>query len=118
MQFIHTNFINKTIPHHLSLIEVLDMKKAQGISLNAIIIATLALLVLVVLAMIFTGRIGIFTKETKNCGTLGNNARCVADASECAGSDQKVMNSYTCPTDTSICCLNIAGEEPNFGESA
>lgn len=89
------------------------MKKAQGISLNAIIIATLALLVLVVLAMIFTGRIGIFTKETKSCATLGNNAACVGDASECGGSDQKVMGGYTCP-EAQVCCLNLAGQEPEF----
>ncbi len=89
------------------------MKKAQGISLNAIIIATLALLVLVVLAMIFTGRIGIFTKETKSCATLGNNARCVADAFECGGEDQKVMSGYSCP-EQGVCCLNVAGEEPEF----
>ncbi|MDO8642361.1 MAG: hypothetical protein Q7R76_02085 [Candidatus Woesearchaeota archaeon] len=89
------------------------MKKAQGISLNAIIIAILALLVLVVLAMIFTGKIGGFTKETKNCATLGNNAVCIADASECGGAEQKVMSGYTCP-DQGICCLNIAGTEQNI----
>lgn len=87
------------------------MKKAQGISLNVIIIAILALLVLVVLAMIFTGRIGIFTKETKSCATLGNNAVCVGDAGECGGQDQKVMGGYTCPEE-GVCCLNIAGQEP------
>ena len=88
----------------------MNTKKAQGISLNAIIIATLALLVLVVLAMIFTGRIGIFTKETKSCATLGNNAACVGDASECGGPDQKVMGGYTCP-EAQVCCLNLAGTE-------
>ena len=36
------------------------MKKAQGISINTIIIAALGLAVLVVLFLIFTGRIGIF----------------------------------------------------------
>ena len=93
------------------------MKKAQGMSLNVIIIAILALLVLVVLAMIFTGRIGIFTKETKSCGTLGNNAVCVADASECGGADQKAMGSYACPEE-GVCCLNVAGGEPaDFAEA-
>ncbi len=36
------------------------MKKAQGISINTIIIAAIALIVLVVLIAIFTGRIGIW----------------------------------------------------------
>ena len=35
-------------------------KKAQGISLNVIIIAAIALIVLVVLIAIFTGRLGVF----------------------------------------------------------
>ena len=46
------------------------MKKAQGISINVIVIAAIALAVLVVLLDIFTGKIGIFSKEvgkTDNC---------------------------------------------------
>jgi hypothetical protein len=35
-------------------------KKGQGLSLNVIIIAALALIVLVILVAIFTGRLGIF----------------------------------------------------------
>ncbi|MBT6773921.1 hypothetical protein HOA91_00980 [Candidatus Woesearchaeota archaeon] len=35
-------------------------KKGQGLSLTTIIVAALALIVLVVLIMVFTGRIGIF----------------------------------------------------------
>ena len=35
-------------------------KKAQGLSLNTIIIASLVLIVLVVLILVFTGRIGLF----------------------------------------------------------
>ena len=38
-------------------------RKAQGISLNVIIIAAIALIVLVVLVAIFTGRLGSFQKE-------------------------------------------------------
>ena len=37
-------------------------KKGQGLSLNTVIIAALALIVLVVLVLIFTGRIAIFQK--------------------------------------------------------
>ena len=45
-------------------------KKAQGISINTIIIAAIALAVLVVLFAIFTGRLGGFSKgvsETDTC---------------------------------------------------
>ena len=37
-------------------------RKAQGLSLNVIIIAALALIVLVILVMVFTGRIAIFER--------------------------------------------------------
>jgi len=37
-------------------------KKAQGLSVNVIIIAAIALIVLVVLVAIFTGRLGLFSK--------------------------------------------------------
>jgi hypothetical protein len=46
-------------------------KKAQGMSINVIIIAALALLVLVVLAIIFVGRIGIFGEKTAACESVG-----------------------------------------------
>lgn len=45
-------------------------KKAQGISVNVIIIAAIALIVLVVLVAVFTGRFGMFTtgvKESTTC---------------------------------------------------
>ncbi|MBI2652895.1 hypothetical protein HYX00_05500 [Candidatus Woesearchaeota archaeon] len=45
-------------------------KKGQSISINTIIIAAIALAVLVVLFVIFTGRLGIFSKgvgEATNC---------------------------------------------------
>ena len=52
------------------------MKKAQGLSVNIIIIAAIALIVLVVLVAIFTGRLGIFTKGLQETGdpTKGCNA--------------------------------------------
>ena len=43
-------------------------KRGQGISLNVIIIAALALIVLVVLVAIFTGKIGDFNRETARAG--------------------------------------------------
>ena len=40
-------------------------KKAQGLSINVIIIVAIALIVLVVLVAVFTGRLGIFTGAVK-----------------------------------------------------
>ena len=43
-------------------------KKAQGISINTIIIAAIALVVLVVLVAIFTGRLGLFGQKVAEVG--------------------------------------------------
>ncbi len=42
-------------------------KKAQSLSINTIIVAALALIVLVILASIFTGRIRIFSEGLQSC---------------------------------------------------
>ncbi len=47
-------------------------KKAQGISLNVIIVAAIALLVLVILAFVFTGRIALFSKGISDCDEMQN----------------------------------------------
>lgn len=46
-------------------------KKAQGISINVIIIAAIALLVLVVLSVIFLGKLNVFGEQTASCETQG-----------------------------------------------
>jgi hypothetical protein len=46
-------------------------KKAQGISMNVIIIAAIALLVLVILSVIFIGRMGSFGQQTGSCESQG-----------------------------------------------
>lgn len=43
------------------------MKKAQGLSLNVIIIAAIALLVLVILSVVLLGRFGIFATGVSEC---------------------------------------------------
>ncbi len=80
------------------------MKKAQGMSVNVIIIAVLALLVLVVLAFIFTGKIGQFSRTTGDCEAIAGNAceiQCdsgyVQDNSRgCFDKDNEPMEGYVC----------------------
>ena len=77
------------------------MKKAQGISINVIVIAAIALAVLVVLFAIFTGKLGVFSREvdkTDNCV-----ARCTAIGKE-KGTDL-VSEGLQCPS----------GEDPISG---
>ena len=46
-------------------------KKAQGISINIVIVAAVALLVLVILSVIFMGRMGTFSATSKDCVAQG-----------------------------------------------
>jgi len=46
-------------------------RKAQGLSLNTIIIAVLVLIVLVVLIVIFSGKLGDFSDKTSTDSTTG-----------------------------------------------
>jgi len=83
-------------------------KKAQGISLNTIIIAAIALLVLVILSVIFMGRMGIFTRNSNDC--LKQNGVCsdrvcddgymVHPSAVCYGSDGK-------PDEYMVCCVEL-----------
>jgi len=75
--------------------------KSQGISLNTIIIAAIALIVLVVLVAIFTGRMGIFIKETDKCKGI-----CYDTKEQCSGTYDKVDES-------GACSLDPQGENPD-----
>ena len=57
-------------------------KKAQGISVNVVIIAAIALIVLVVLIAIFTGRLGIFAGEVSEIGTDCADFKATVDGDE------------------------------------
>jgi len=80
------------------------MKKAQSISINTIIIAAIALAVLVVLFMVFTGRMGNWIKgtdEATNC-PQGCKAGGFKDGSpidetsigSCSGSSGTILPGY------------------------
>jgi len=67
------------------------MKNAQGISINVIIVAAIALLVLVVLSIIFMGRIGQFGTKVGECENKGG--RC-ADVGEYCGQPDSSVEDY------------------------
>lgn len=62
------------------------MKKAQGISMNVVIIAALALLVLVVLSVIFLSKMGVTQRGMADCRQQGG--QCFS----------KTENAGSCPT--------------------
>ncbi|MBD3204006.1 hypothetical protein GF327_06910 [Candidatus Woesearchaeota archaeon] len=84
-------------------------KKGQGLSLNTIIVAALALLVLIIIAMIFTGRIKLWRENTDACVNKGG--RCVSDDRNAQGEYEYCSSMYDkiiagdCPEDM-ICCLS------------
>ncbi|MCK4521466.1 MAG: hypothetical protein KAU20_02750 [Nanoarchaeota archaeon] len=91
----------------------LGKKKAQGLSLNTIIIAALALLVLVILAIIFTGRAGMFRRESGKCEAFGGTC----SRTGCTGEYEKQVG-YDCDLDgdgtynegkaiDGVCCVSV-----------
>ena len=58
-------------------------KKAQGISMETIVVAVIVLFVLAVLLLVFTGRINIFGIGFKDCSTMQG---------ECLGAPCKDLN--------------------------
>ena len=59
------------------------MKRGQGIPVNVIIIAAIALLVLVILIAIFGGKIGLFTKGYDETSDSEQNKVCNAVGGYC-----------------------------------
>jgi len=83
-------------------------KKAQGISINAIIVAAIALIVLVVLVAIFTGRMGTWgrgiTEATENeCGGL-NYPKGVCRAT-CLDKEDIAFGAKCTQVTTDVCCV-------------
>lgn len=57
-------------------------KKAQGLSLNVIIVAVIVLIVLVVLIVIFSGKIGSFSKSTTSTSSEYQASKCKVPGTE------------------------------------
>lgn len=68
------------------------MRKAQGMSLNMVIVAVIVLVILIVLVLIFTGKIKMFGSQTNTatsaytglkCEVPGTNNECEDDEDAC-----------------------------------
>jgi len=83
-------------------------KKAQGLPLNIVIISILLLIVLAIVVLIFTGRIGEFNKGLEECPSGG---RCI-ETGDCNEGEAKIP--LKCRTSEgkkgNFCCVKI-GEE-------
>ncbi len=86
-------------------------KKAQGLSINVIIIVAISLIVLVVLVAIFTGKLGGFTKTigdttgdaTKLCSAQTPIAGTLKLQSECTTG--RIVTSSDSGSAGKICCI-------------
>jgi predicted Rossmann fold nucleotide-binding protein DprA/Smf involved in DNA uptake len=88
------------------------MKKAQGISINVIVIAAIALAVLVVLFAIFTGRLNIFSvglQQTDTCAqkceslNMETGTNLITEGALCANDEQKIAGKYS-DSQFGCCC--------------
>ena len=90
-------------------------KKAQGISINVIIIAAIALAVLVILFAIFTGNIGKNVKEVNECknkgGLCSSGAGCDSSAISGAeeGASYVLFKAQTEDCGNNACCIKVPG---------
>ncbi|MEM4282207.1 MAG: hypothetical protein QXU88_00915 [Candidatus Woesearchaeota archaeon] len=89
------------------------MAKAQGLPINTIIIVALALVVLLVIAAIFTGRIQLFGRALSNC-PKGEGKWCTDNPSDCAAGNAAASPLKNCNEDAdpepegSYCCIPLA----------
>jgi len=81
-------------------------KRGQGISLHTIVIAAIALIVLIILVFIFTGRINIFGEGLEDCASKAGGVRkCAEDCSETYGKGYVPIPGTDC--DPEMCCVKI-----------
>ncbi len=85
-------------------------KKAQGISINIVIVAAVALLVLVILSVIFMGRMGTFSATSKDCVAQGG--KCFVKTDGCGSGTTPGDNAFTteystwtCSDTAQVCCI-------------
>ena len=85
------------------------MKKAQGLSMNVIIIAALALLVLVVLSVVFIGKTGKWGADIGKCVTNGGICAAGADRTACEVKGMVYNGVWSCAEETtaSVCCIDL-----------
>jgi hypothetical protein len=91
------------------------MKKSQGMSLNVVVIATIVVLILIVLSVIFIRRTGDFLRDTQSCQILGGvcSRSVTCDIQDTEGDTSKqymVSPRGECPPIGSAiqyCCISI-----------
>jgi uncharacterized membrane protein YqiK len=82
------------------------MKKGQGLSMNVIIIAAIALLVLVVLVAIFSGRMGLFNQDLNDQTENACSARGGECKEACEANEVQIFGVSDCETPNKCCAAS------------
>jgi hypothetical protein len=77
------------------------MKKAQGLPLETIIIATILIVLLIFVIFFIAKQGGTFTKGTTDCVSNGGN--CIVSVADCISQGGQPLN-FQCPKATPACC--------------
>lgn len=88
--------------------KIMQNKKGQGMPVNVIIIAVLALLVMVIVAFVFTGKFAEFSKRINDCEAVAGNA-CEYSCAEGYTQDSSRKCFEGNKVDTSkVCCVPVS----------
>lgn len=87
----------------------MNNKKGQGLSMNVIIIAALALIVMVVLTVVFMGKMGDNRRSIDQCE---NNGGVCVDKGSCNGAYERTISAVCFGTDSKPdinkeCCVRV-----------
>lgn len=87
-----------------------NTKKSQGMPLNVVIIAVLALIVLVVITAVFTGRVKIFSETLQSCAAKQG----ACESGFTCSKNKAAVPSTNCPETeedkrqgNNLCCVQV-----------
>jgi type II secretory pathway component PulK len=83
--------------------QVTTMRKAQGISINVLIVVVLALLVIAILASIMINKLGVFSRDTGECSQRGGQCAVECGVGDAAATPIRV--SASCAEPGTVCCI-------------
>jgi hypothetical protein len=82
-------------------------KKAIELGLNTIVIAVIALAVLLVVIIVFSGRFGIFSGQLQDCRNVGGE---VITADVCQKKNGRIVFNVT--DSSNVCCVSASSLIP------
>ncbi len=85
----------------LLLVSFGSPKRAQGLSMETLIIAAILIATIIIVVFVMARQGGTFTKGVSDC--QANEGKCMASAAACFEQGGQIM-SFACPNDKPACC--------------